>query len=399
MYKVEYLITILKSKIKLKDFVRVVLQNDLIVQKDKNKVIYKSFEIEYSFKSNIIENTEDTYVHLTLSCSAEDKLDDFSSFLEILKTNFILYPHREIWNGLSMYYSHKAYPYISTIENLMRKVIIKFMVAKIGFKWSKGTIPDEVSNQVKKRNGNIDKIYDYDFMHLYDFLFKDNYPGKEQELITKLKEAQKGTLILDYDEIISLVPTSNWTKYFSKIITCSPEYLQSTWTELNAKRNSIAHNKLFTKVDLDRIVKLCNDLTFYLEAGVKAIDKLSVSEKEQEGFLREELMEEWYELDANISRYSSERNYNKGYHQALYYTEGLNIELEFLAKDPISNATRITQIEKDLAYNRKVIKAGEDTLKWYEEEIAIMQKRFDELSFLLNLTGDQTNPTGNNSNS
>jgi len=389
MYQVEYLITLKNSEISPQDFVNDIFQNGLLTRLGSNKIEYKELVIEYEFLSGQFENTNDTYVDLTLTCNSESLLDDFSLFLEIIIANIEPRPRREIWNDLSMHYCMKAYPYISRIENLMRKFINKFMVTKIGHNWSTVTVPDEVLEQIKKRGKNVSKLNDYDFMHLSDFLFKDDFPKKERELLKKLKEVRRGALNLNYEEIINLVPASNWDKYFSKILSCNDLIFKSAWEKLSIKRNSIAHNKSFTRADFNEVVELSTELNDYLNLGIKTMENISVSAKEKQDFIRQELINEWQEIDSNLSIYDSERNHTKGYDIALYIKETLNDELDYLETDPITNANRIAQIHEELVQNQKSIEAGENTKKWYDDEIAKMNTRVEEIKDLLNIPKDQ----------
>ncbi|MFG3826309.1 hypothetical protein ACGI6H_34825, partial [Escherichia coli] len=59
-----------------------------------------------------------------------------------------------IWDDISKYYSIQAYPLIHEIENLMRKLITKFMIHNVGLSWTKDSVPKEFSEALKKSEKN-----------------------------------------------------------------------------------------------------------------------------------------------------------------------------------------------------------------------------------------------------
>src|SRR5688572_12149441 len=100
-------------------------------------LIYKGLEVEYTITTNEIPNQNQRYFHASMTTQS---LKEERKFLELLKM------FREIvfkaggkinilWDDLSTYYSSKAYPLVHQTENLLRKLISKFMLVSIGMNW------------------------------------------------------------------------------------------------------------------------------------------------------------------------------------------------------------------------------------------------------------------------
>lgn len=178
-----------------------------------------------------------------------------------------------VFDGISAYYAEKAYPVVHNIENLMRKLYTKFTLIQLGPKWI-DSIPEDVGGIKKAPQNGYNPLYDFDFITISDLLFTD-YPSKkiDSEVLKDIKQGK-----LSADEIETYIPTSNWKRYFTELVDCESQYLEKRWKQLYELRNKIAHNKLFTKSDLDNVKKVSEEVKSKLLPALDKISSISVPE-------------------------------------------------------------------------------------------------------------------------
>lgn len=144
---------------------------------------------------------------------------------------------------------------------------------QLGPKWI-DSIPKDVGGTQKSPQNGHNPLYDFDFITINDLLFKD-YPSKQIDS-SVLKEIQQGKI--SPDDIKSYIPTSNWERYFSTLVECESEYLQKRWKKLYELRNKIAHNKQFTKIDLDEVRKISEEVKSKLTPALDKISSIKIPE-------------------------------------------------------------------------------------------------------------------------
>jgi len=284
MLIVEYLVIIREHNIKcsnIKTFNNL-LQTDANISISKNKLFYKENEFEYEVKFGKIKNTDENYFHLIFK-SSEGQIDDFTSLLKAIKS--ILYiadkTPQILYDGISLHYSHLAYPHIFEIENLMRKLITKFMLTNVGIDWISNRIPKDVKDSINQLNKDSTFLHNVDFIQLKNFLFSENYPNHKESLIQKLKKA-RDLNELNLEEIKELLPNSNWEKYFSQIVDISKENLSNKWDDLYELRCRIAHNRVFNKYDYSKVKELSEELKDIILKVINNLDKIDISEQERD---------------------------------------------------------------------------------------------------------------------
>lgn len=191
-----------------------------------------------------------------------------------------------IWDDISLYYAKQAYPLIHEIKNLMRKLIVKFMVTTVGIGWVNETSPKEIKEIVKRngerREGQTNFLYQIDFIDLAKFLLKP-YPtnGNINDLYQRL-----GTLesvdesSLNY--LSQFIPRSNWQRYFSSIIYYDGSCFKKRWEELYQLRNKIAHNNTFDRNDYEKVIAIVNELEEKIREAVDKLDQIEISDEERE---------------------------------------------------------------------------------------------------------------------
>lgn len=284
MIKVEYLVLVDNENIKCSDVKTFnhLLQSDPDITISKSTLFFKKTSVAYEIKSGRVINTNKDYFHILFSTSI-DNIDEFILLQKSIKSllHLINKAPQILYDGVSLHYSQLAYPLIFEIENLMRKLITKFMLTNIGVNWTQDRVPDDVKKSIKSENRDITYLHNVDFIQLKFFLFSESYLVHKDTLINKMKNA-KDINELKLDEIKALIPTSNWEKYFSDKVHISKEKLSKKWDELYELRCKVAHNRIFTKGDFGNVEKLAIELKQVIIEAIENLDNIDISELEQE---------------------------------------------------------------------------------------------------------------------
>lgn len=197
-YKVEYL-TIINSK---EEFCKSIVSFNSFLQSYDNirisgvKIKFEGLTFLYDVQFGDIVEGEQRYFHIRLVCDDAKNLDKFKAMLRAIRTLLTKAsgkPPEVLWDDVSSELAGKAYPIVHELENLMRKLITKFMFIKIGLAWTKNSVPKEVSESVKtkKEVGGHNYLYDVDFIQLSNFLFREYATANSRKLVEKLGAAKK----------------------------------------------------------------------------------------------------------------------------------------------------------------------------------------------------------------
>ncbi|EHN8793529.1 MULTISPECIES: HEPN domain-containing protein [Enterobacter] len=285
--KVEYLVTIeIKDSFcrTKKSFINFIQSNaDLALSRDN--VIYKSHTYGLKISEEKCPSDRHKIFHLRVNNDNEELIDDFVIFLKTLRGMLHFASKNNvqtIWDDISFNYSVKGYPVIHQIENLMRKLITKFMLTNVGLGWIETTFPDELrkTKRDKGTSSNNNYLYETDFIQLSNFLF-DSYRTQEiDELIQTIKNHDEE--MISIDSIKDFIPLSNWQRYFQKHVGCDATYLKARWEKLYLLRCKIAHNNTIEKKDYDLIIELDSEIKPILEEALASLDKITVPENERE---------------------------------------------------------------------------------------------------------------------
>ena len=248
----------------------------LIVEHGKNDdTLLIKLELKEINDSNLLKFTK--LIRLFKKISTENKLGNIQI----------------IWDDISKYYSVIAYPMIHEIENLMRKLITKFMLHNVGLSWTKKSIPEEFARSLDKSNklntqNELDKqnehniMYQVDFIQLSNFLFNAYRELEVAELIKKLTPLSFQDLDENaFSELKKIIPQTNWSKYFESSIDISANSIISDWRILYELRCCVAHNRDFTKKDLDDVIKLTDKLKPILKNAIEKTENIIVNTKDK----------------------------------------------------------------------------------------------------------------------
>lgn len=263
------------------------LQTDPDIAIENSRIKYRQkFDFAYQIRTGEVEGKEQRFFHVKLVFDGEEEeIEEYTRLLKSIRSIM----HRAggqpetLWDDVSLYYSEKAYPLIHDIENLMRKLIAYFMLTNVGKEWVAEASPSAVKEAIdrSKRKQYLDVLYQIDFKHLGDFLFKPYRTRSEPELYEMINGAQK-LEDLDLDELKSFASRSNWERYFSSIVDCEDEYLRRRWEQLYELRCMVAHNALVVRNDYDRIFQLVGEVAKYLQKAIDSLDEVHVPEEDRE---------------------------------------------------------------------------------------------------------------------
>ncbi|PKQ89422.1 hypothetical protein CXK86_20465 [Paenibacillus sp. BGI2013] len=264
------------------------LQANNTLKIEEKTLTYRDFTINYLVQTEVL-NEQQRYFHIKLQTFEVNKVDHFEELLKYVRTILTRVsksPVQTLWDDMSFYYAVQAYPLIHVTENLMRKLITKFMLINVGFGWTKTYIPNLVKDSVKKKfKENIENspeyLYETDFIQLANFLFLEYQTEKSPTLIEKIKSV---TSIeeLSLNDLKSYAPKSNWERYFSTIVDCDLDYLKKRWESLYDLRNKIAHNNRINKEEFIRLRTLVDEIEVKLREAIDNLDKIQISTSDKE---------------------------------------------------------------------------------------------------------------------
>jgi len=257
-----------------------------------SKIKFSNVALDYIIKTEKIENKKERIFQLTFSCNDSDEnksvknLEKFDKlFKRIIKESGIKFILNTIWDEVSQYYCKSCYPRINEIENLMRKLIFRFMIKNIGSDWVKKSFPQKLRENVKKvaeineaKSLLENYLYEADFIQLIEFIFTP-YPKNRDidKLFEMINTAEK---LEDLEKAKEFQPKSNWERYFSSIIKI--EDLEDKWRKLYKYRNKVAHNKPLTKDDNKNIVNISEEIKKALSKVLDGLDDIIVDNSDKE---------------------------------------------------------------------------------------------------------------------
>jgi len=311
MYKIEFLVIVSnRNTNSLQSLKNLLLSDDDIQKINNSNITVKDFQFKYHIETGTINVDQNpTYFILHFECEEEENIPRFVQSIRIIRSvlsiiNPTIY---KLWDDIAQYYSEKAYSKIYRLENLMRKLLTKFMYINLGINWTKERMPEEVKESVKLGNRDPNFLHNVDFIQLSNFLFSEKYPNHKESLITKLNKAENISE-LDLTEIKSLLPESNWSRYFEELVTCEGEFLSKRWDKLYKLRNSVAHSKFISIGELSEIEDLVDEITPILEEAINKLTKVVVPDDEIENIVENVASERNEKIGNFLVNYKSLEN-------------------------------------------------------------------------------------------
>lgn len=272
------------------------LQADTQISIDKSKLKFtqktKKLEVEYGLETDEIKDKKQRYFHIKLTAKDENQIELFTSLVrtirkivERLNSNISI---NTLWDDISRHYIIEAYPLINEVENVMRKLIQKFMLVNVGMDWVNETMPTDIKKKISEKaeknnskNPLEDTLHNADFIQLSGFLFDKRRDKELSQIDNLLLKKDAGDTITFGELSKDFLPISNWDRYFSSLINYKGNLLEEKWTRLYDLRNKIAHNKNFLKTELDEVKKLSSELVGRLSETIEKLDKVKLDERQK----------------------------------------------------------------------------------------------------------------------
>lgn len=278
------------------------------------------FSCEYAVTSGDIAAKAQRYFHVRFAandCDTEDKLEKFSALLKVVRSimNKVGGQPETLWDDISFHYARNAYKLIYRVENLMRKLIANFMLVTVGAEWVDESTPKEVKEAIgkSKRKEYLNVLHQIDFIHLADFLLRPYSTATNEDVHKLLQDAQT---VDHLNHIKTLVPQSNWSRYFSALVDCEDGFLKKRWEELYELRCRVAHNAIVNKTDCDRVATLVGELEGKLEDAISKLPQVQVPQAEVEQLAENaassmservgEFISVWRELEKKTQEHAGE---------------------------------------------------------------------------------------------
>lgn len=320
---VEYLTTLNNDQIfcnTVETFNRFIESNEYIkINFGDNELVYKELTIGYNIDMSKNES-KNIFFNLKFTLKDINKVKEFEKFLRDIRIMLNSISSSDVlvlWDDVSLFYSIKAYPYIHKIENLMRKLLTKFMMINVGTEWNKENIPNDI--KVKCKNDGSNNTYNYlyqtDFIDLSKFLFNKYAIVTYENFIKKYNQGKNNYNIED------IIPKSNWERYFKDSFRCDQGFLDKKWNKLYDLRNKIAHNNKFNENELNQVFDLCKEVEDILKNAINDLGKVKVEDKDKEVVMENmllgvegelsEFMEEYTQLEDIVLNFSIYSAYNQ----------------------------------------------------------------------------------------
>lgn len=416
MYKIEYLVIADKATTKSVQALENLLKSDDNIKLKNGRLEIGNFIGNYTISKGKVaaSNNKGLYFHLSFECKNEKDIPAFGQALRSVRgrLSFLNQKQFVIWDDVSRYYSQKAYGKINYIENLMRKLLTKFMLVNLGMNWDKQRMPNDVSNSIHKDNKDFNHLNNLDFIKLSDFLFSKNYPKHKDDVFKKLETA-KSSADINLEEIRSLLPRSNWTKYFGSIIDCDGDFIEKRWEQLYQLRNAVAHNKTFGLKQLEEVESLVGEIGEYLEAAVAKLDEVVVPKEQIEDVVQEVILEGRAELADFLSMMEELESVLRKFHENSGITDdyadlsieevvdditcfeptGYDFELQFLLEFELSLLEDLFSLRSNINHEGELIIAQFEYISdFIMRNISTFKRNipYEEKDHLIRIKSEQT---------
>lgn len=243
--------------------------------------------VKFDVETKNIPSNKERYFIIALENKNDELVDEFFEVGEKIKElSGRINPNSTIvnilWDDIGRHYAHKSYPLINDVENVMRKLISKFMLINVGMDWSKEAIhPDLVSKieRFEENDVHLNDLYKLDFIHLSDVLFKKKRDINLDELDRVL--AKKEFTEDDKNKILKFLPKSNWEKYFSELLGEKSQNLEKKWEILYKLRNKVAHNRFLTREDFEKIKGITSQVKETLIIAINKLGEINLDEEDR----------------------------------------------------------------------------------------------------------------------
>jgi len=244
--------------------------------------------VKFRVETDNIPSNKERYFLIVIESLDDELVDEFSEVgNKIKQISRRINPESTVinvlWDDVGRYYAYKAYPLINDVENVMRKLISKFMLINVGMDWSKDTIHPDLAKKIEKfdeEDTHLNDLYKLDFINLSQVLFQK----KRDITLVELDRVLAGTSFsgADQNKILKYIPKSNWEKYFSTLLDENSQGLERKWELLYKLRNKVAHNRFLTREDFVKVQGLASQVKEILSVAINKLGEIDLDEEDRE---------------------------------------------------------------------------------------------------------------------
>lgn len=243
---------------------------------------------KFRVETDLIKSKQERYFTIVLEAHIGSEMDEFNELCDRVRSIVErISPGKTtintLWDDVGRTYAEKSYPLINEVENLMRRLIAKFMLITVGVNWSKDTIHPDLFKKIDNFSDDdphVNDLFKLDFIHLKEVLFGKKRDISTEELDRLLSKTQFSTE--DRDTIKKYLPKSNWEKYFSSVIDEEGGSVDTKWALLYKLRNKVAHNRHVKRSDFEQIKGLCEKLKEIINKASAKLGEIDINEEDRD---------------------------------------------------------------------------------------------------------------------
>lgn len=287
----------------------------------------------FRVETGTVQSKDERFFLLALELTDENLVDEFAELGNRVKEiTGRINPNTTVvntlWDDIGRYYATLAYPLINEIENLMRKLISKFMLVNVGMNWSKESIHNDLFSKIENFKDEalyLNDLFKLDFIQLSEVLFKKKRDISLEDIDRLLLKTEFSKD--DQEKIKKYMPKSNWEKYFSSVVGVDAPDLEKKWTILYDFRNKVAHNRFLTKSEFDQVSGLSKQVKQIMVEALNKLGELDLNQDDRE-FIKDAYKESSASFyDSRLEKAVADYYKNLGYVVAPHYSPRLRLDL------------------------------------------------------------------------
>ena len=201
---------------------------------------------------------------------------------ETLKFNHL----RVLKDDISAEIANQLYPKINSVENLLRRYLIKFFFQRVGMNWWEVTATPKMIDKVKNRQRNRSNQFSYYINSDIEFADFDDLGLLIYKQSTGFNDPEQVLAMLDTIETVEGLQElksnlqGNYVKYFKTFFR--DKNFEKLWKEMSKIRNKVAHQATFFHSELKKGKDLSAELTRIITEAEKHIDEIVLSLKDKQ---------------------------------------------------------------------------------------------------------------------
>jgi hypothetical protein len=237
--------------------------------------------------SKILTNLVEAAFVLRIESKYFETLEPYRQrLLKHLRENLKFAHLRILKDDISAEIANQLYPRINSVENLLRRYLIKFFFQRVGMNWWEVTATPKMIDKVKNRQRNRSNQFSYfidsdiefaDFDDLGLLIYKQSTGFNDPERVLEMLDHI--STVEELNELKSNL-RGNYTKYFKTFFR--DKNFEKLWKDMSKIRNKVAHQATFFHSELKRGKELSAELTRIITEAEKHIDEIVLSLKEKQ---------------------------------------------------------------------------------------------------------------------